>query len=99
MMPILESKSVSKHYGVYKALQDVSLQFFENEIVAIVGPNGAGKTTFVNVLTGLLKPTHGEVSFHGKSIAGVGPVTLAKLGMARAAISYTHLTLPTKRIV
>jgi branched-chain amino acid transport system ATP-binding protein len=84
MMPILESKGVSKHYGVYKALQDVSLQFFENEIVAIVGPNGAGKTTFVNVLTGLLKPTHGEVSFHGKSIAGVGPVTLAKLGMARA---------------
>ena len=78
MMPILESKGVSKHYGVYKALQDVSLQFFENEIVAIVGPNGAGKTTFVNVLTGLLKPTHGEVSFQGKSIAGVGPVTLAK---------------------
>ena len=84
MTPILESKAVSKHYGVYRALQDVSLQFFENEIVAIVGPNGAGKTTFVNVLTGLLKPTHGEVTFHGKSIAGVGPVKLAKLGMARA---------------
>jgi branched-chain amino acid transport system ATP-binding protein len=82
--PILESKQVSKHYGAYKALQDVSLQFFANETVSIVGPNGAGKTTFVNVLTGLLKPTHGEVNFRGKNIAGVGPVRLAKMGMARA---------------
>jgi branched-chain amino acid transport system ATP-binding protein len=82
--PILESKQVSKHYGEYKALQDVSLQFFEGETVSIVGPNGAGKTTFVNVLTGLLKPTHGEVNFKGKNISGVGPVSLAKLGMARA---------------
>ena len=84
MKLILESTNVSKHYGVFKALQDVTLPFYENEIVAIVGPNGAGKTTFVNVLTGLLKPTSGEVHFLGNSIAGVGPVKLAQLGMARA---------------
>ena len=84
MSVILEAKSVSKHYGAYRALQDVSLSFSEGETVAIVGPNGAGKTTLVNVLTGLLKPTHGDVLFRGTSIAGVGPVRLAKLGMSRA---------------
>jgi branched-chain amino acid transport system ATP-binding protein len=84
MSIILETRNVSKHYGDYRALQEVSLSFREGEVVAIVGPNGAGKTTLVNVLTGLLKPTHGDVLFRGTSIAGVGPVRLAKLGMARA---------------
>ena len=74
MTPILEAKNVSKSYGVYQALKNVSLKFFEGETISIVGPNGAGKTTFVNVLTGLLKPTEGDVDFYGKSIAGVGPL-------------------------
>ena len=47
----------------------------EGEFVSIVGPNGAGKTTLVNLLTGLLVPTKGEVRFKGNSIAGVGPVS------------------------
>lgn len=84
MSVILQAHNVSKHYGIYRALQEVSLSFSEDEMVAIVGPNGAGKTTLVNVLTGLLKPTHGDVMFRGTSIAGVGPVKLAKLGMSRA---------------
>ena len=84
MSPILEAKNVSKSYGVYQALKNVSLKFFEGETISIVGPNGAGKTTFVNVLTGLLKPTEGDVDFCGKSIAGVGPVRLSQYGMARA---------------
>ena len=84
MNPILEAKNVSKSYGSYQALKDISLKFFEGETISIVGPNGAGKTTFVNVLTGLLKPTEGSVDFCGKSIAGVGPVRLSQYGMARA---------------
>ncbi len=84
MTPILEAKNVSKSYGVYQTLKNVSLKFFEGEMISIVGPNGAGKTTFVNVLTGLLKPTEGDVDFYGKSIAGVGPVRLSQYGMARA---------------
>ena len=78
MNPILEAKNVSKNYGVYKALQNVSLKFYEGETVSIVGPNGDGKTTFVNVLTGLLTPTIGEVDFCGRSISGVGPVKLSQ---------------------
>ena len=84
MSAILEAQNVSKHYGSNRVLQEINIKFNEDEMVAIVGPNGAGKTTLVNVLTGLLKPTHGDVIFRGRSIAGVGPVKLAKLGMSRA---------------
>jgi branched-chain amino acid transport system ATP-binding protein len=84
MTPILNAKNISKNYGVYQALKNVSLKFFEGETISIVGPNGAGKTTFVNILTGLLNPTEGEVDFYGKSISGLGPVKLSKFGMARA---------------
>jgi len=81
--PLIETKGVSKHYGAFSALEDVSVAVREGEFVSVVGPNGAGKTTLVNVLTGLLVPTKGEVFFKGANIAGVGPVVLAKRGMAR----------------
>ena len=81
--PLIETKGVSKHYGAFSALEDVSVAVREGEFVSVVGPNGAGKTTLVNVLTGLLVPTKGEVFFKGANIAGVGPVVLASRGMAR----------------
>jgi branched-chain amino acid transport system ATP-binding protein len=84
MTALLETVGVSKAYGEFVALDNVSLSIAEGELVSIVGPNGAGKTTLVNVLTGLLKPTAGVVRFKGKDIAGIGPVMLAKRGMARA---------------
>jgi branched-chain amino acid transport system ATP-binding protein len=82
--PLFETINVSKAYGAYMALSSVSFAVSDGEFVSIVGPNGAGKTTLVNVVTGLLKPTVGEVRFLGKDIAGVGPVELARLGMSRA---------------
>ena len=84
MSAILETVGVGRKYGDFVALEDVSLSIAEGELVSIVGPNGAGKTTLVNVLTGLLKPTAGVVRFRGEDIAGIGPVMLARRGMARA---------------
>lgn len=82
--PLFETIGVSKYYGAYRALHDVSFRVADGEFVSIVGPNGAGKTTLVNVVTGLLKPTVGEVRFLDRDIAGVGPVELARRGMSRA---------------
>ena len=84
MTALIETEGVSKSYGDFVALDGVSLSIAEGELVSIVGPNGAGKTTLVNVLTGLLKPTSGVVRFKGEDIAGIGPVLLARRGMARA---------------
>jgi branched-chain amino acid transport system ATP-binding protein len=82
--PLLEAQGVRALYGDYVALDGVSLAVDEGQFVSIVGPNGAGKTTLVNVLTGLLRPSTGTVRFKGEDIAGIGPVRLAALGMARS---------------
>jgi branched-chain amino acid transport system ATP-binding protein len=84
MTLLLETRNVSKSYGAFRALEQVSMAVHQGELVAVVGPNGAGKTTLVNLLTGLHAPSSGEVLFMGKSIAGVGPVALADHGLARA---------------
>ena len=84
MTALLETQGIGKRYGEVVALDGVTLSIAEGELVSIVGPNGAGKTTLVNVLTGLLKPTAGVVRFKGEDIAGIGPVRLARRGMARA---------------
>jgi branched-chain amino acid transport system ATP-binding protein len=84
MSALLETRHVSKAYGVFLALDDVSIAVNPGELVSVVGPNGAGKTTLVNLLTGLMEPTSGDVLFMGKSVAGVGPVKLADHGLARS---------------
>jgi branched-chain amino acid transport system ATP-binding protein len=81
---LIETVDITKAYGDFVALEGVSLSIREGELISIVGPNGAGKTTLVNVITGLLKPTRGMVRFKGSDIAGIGPVRLAELGVARA---------------
>ena len=83
VVPLVETRGVSKSYGAFRAVEDVSIAVREGEFVSIVGPNGACKTTLLNLLTGLLVPTKGEVYFKGRNIAGIGPVALATRGMAR----------------
>lgn len=80
---LLAAHTVSKSYGDFHALRNVSVSVADGEFISIVGPNGAGKSTLVNVLTGLLKPTSGHVHFRGRDIAGIGPVELSRRGMAR----------------
>jgi branched-chain amino acid transport system ATP-binding protein len=84
MTTLLETRGVSKSFGAFRALDDVTMMVRADELVSVVGPNGAGKTTLVNLLTGLLAPSAGDVLFMGKNIAGVGPVKLADHGLARA---------------
>jgi branched-chain amino acid transport system ATP-binding protein len=84
MTLLLETRNVCKNFGAIRVLDQINMAVHEGELVSVVGPNGAGKTTLVNLLTGLLAPTAGEVLFMGKNIAGVGPVELADQGLARA---------------
>ena len=83
-MTILQAVEVQKFYGAFCALDGVSLDIGEGEHVSIIGPNGAGKTTLVNVLTGLLSPSAGTVTFKGHNIARLDPPRLSRLGMARS---------------
>jgi branched-chain amino acid transport system ATP-binding protein len=81
---ILRAEGLRKSYGRFCALDGVSLAVDRGEFVSIIGPNGAGKSTLINVLTGVLRPTAGTVRFKDREITGIGPVRLARLGMARS---------------
>jgi branched-chain amino acid transport system ATP-binding protein len=84
MSVLIEARNVSKSFGEFRALEDVNIAIAAGELVCVIGPNGAGKTTLVNLLTGLLQPTTGDILFMGRSIAGMGPVRLADEGLARS---------------
>ena len=79
---VLEATGVTMRFGGLLAVNDVNLTVREGEIVGLIGPNGAGKTTFFNCLTGLYKPTSGEVRFAGTPLAPK-PRAVVKAGMAR----------------
>jgi len=81
---ILVAEGLRKLYGEFCALDGVSLGVAAGEFVSIIGPNGAGKSTLINILTGLTPPSAGTVRFKEREIHGLGPVRLARLGMARS---------------
>jgi len=80
---ILDARNVSKHFGGIKAVEGVSFRIKGNSITSIIGPNGAGKTTLFNCLTGITKPSAGEIHFRDRDISGLPPYEVAKLGIAR----------------
>ena len=73
MPPLLRVNGLTKRFGGLAALDDVSFEINEGEIVGLIGPNGAGKTTLVRLIIGLFKPNQGEVEFKGKDITGHRP--------------------------
>lgn len=88
MTPVLEVRDLTQNFGGLRALNDLSLTVGQHEIVALIGPNGAGKTTFFNCVTGIYKPTEGEVYLYewdgGKILLnGKKPHVITSLGMAR----------------
>ncbi len=79
---LLETKDLKVHYGKAEALKGVSLQVDEGEVVSIIGANGAGKTTVLRTISGLKRPTSGEIRFQGKRIDGKPAHQVTKLGIA-----------------
>jgi branched-chain amino acid transport system ATP-binding protein len=79
----LEVRDVTKRFGSLHALGGVSFAVEEGEILGIIGPNGAGKSTLFNVIAGLEPPTSGAVHFRGRSIAGLSPDAVCRLGIAK----------------
>jgi branched-chain amino acid transport system ATP-binding protein len=71
------------HFGGVYALEQVSLDVRDNEILAIIGPNGAGKTALLNCINGFYKPQEGEIYYDGQKITRMRPDKLARLGIAR----------------
>ncbi len=82
-MSLLQVKKVSMFFGGLAAVSDVSFDMQKGEILGLIGPNGAGKTTLFNVVNGFYKPTRGEVLFHERTISGLKPHQICKLGIAR----------------
>jgi len=80
---LLDVTQLSIHFGGVKAVQEVSFSIDPGIVYSVIGPNGAGKTTLFNLITGVYKPTSGEIRLDGESIAGKSPDELARRGVAR----------------
>ena len=82
--PILEARAVSRQFGKFRALQNISVAFRAGELTAIIGPNGAGKSTFFNVISGGVPASSGQVLFEGRDITALAPHDYARIGIAKS---------------
>ena len=80
---LLEARAITKRFGGLAAVAGVDLTIHRGEILGMIGPNGAGKTTLVNCITGLDKPTSGQIFFHGEDITKRPSYAIGRLGIAR----------------
>ncbi|MFZ0614026.1 MAG: ABC transporter ATP-binding protein [Desulfobacterales bacterium] len=93
--PILEVREVTKTFGGIIALNRISFEVGEGEILGIIGPNGSGKTTVVNCITGFVKASSGRILFRGRDITGKPPHRIADLGVTRTfQIMRPYYSLP-----
>ncbi|WP_295811777.1 branched-chain amino acid ABC transporter ATP-binding protein/permease [uncultured Nitratireductor sp.] len=79
----LQVEHVAMQFGGLRAVDDVSISVNPGEILGLIGPNGSGKTTLLNVISGILKPTEGDVVLGDKSLTGIAPEKIADYGIAR----------------
>lgn len=82
-MSLLDVSEITKNFAGLVALDSVSLNVRDKEVVGLIGPNGAGKTTLFSIISGSLKPSKGKISFNGKDITGLPTNRICKLGLAR----------------
>ena len=80
---LLSATDVSMVFGGLKAVADFNMHIKYGELIGLIGPNGAGKTTAFNLLTGVYRPTTGEILFKDKSIVGLAPYEITARGIAR----------------
>ena len=93
---LLRVEDVVKTFGGIRALDGVSLEIYEGELLSIIGPNGSGKTTLFNVINGVLKPDKGRIILDGRDITLLPPYKRAELGIARTfqiPKPWPHLTV------
>ncbi len=82
-MALLELRALTRRFGGLTAVDAVSASVRRGELVGVIGPNGAGKTTLFNLISGVTPPSSGEVLFAGRSLAGLRPFEVARLGLGR----------------
>lgn len=82
-MALLEVKNLGIQFGGLRAVDEFNLSIEQGALYGLIGPNGAGKTTVFNMLTGVYKPTDGDIFLDGKSIIGKSQIEINKLGIAR----------------
>jgi branched-chain amino acid transport system ATP-binding protein len=83
MSALLSVHNLQKHFGGIVAVDGVSFEVHDGEILGIIGPNGSGKSTLFNCILGQLQPSGGEVRFNGKDVTGMRPCDLNRLGVSR----------------
>jgi branched-chain amino acid transport system ATP-binding protein len=83
MTVVMEVRNIKKHFGGIVAVDDVSFDVHQGEILGIIGPNGSGKSTLFNCILGQLRPNAGEVNVEGRRVTGIRPCDLNKLGVSR----------------
>jgi branched-chain amino acid transport system ATP-binding protein len=81
---MLQIKNLEAGYGKVQVLHGISMQVPKGKVVTLIGSNGAGKTTTMRAISGMIKPTSGEISLSGKRIDGLESYTIAKLGLAHS---------------
>jgi branched-chain amino acid transport system ATP-binding protein len=82
--PILETRGLHKTFGAVTAAHDISVSVARDSVVGLIGSNGAGKTTFINMVTGWLRPSSGQVLFEGRDITGMAPRRVTQAGICRS---------------
>ncbi len=96
--PILQVRNINKSFGGIMAVNDVSFELKQGEILGIIGPNGSGKTTLLNCITGFIKPDSGRVFFKGRDITRYAPHKIVDMGIGRTfQIMRPFYTLPAYR--
>jgi len=94
--PVLSVRNLTKKFGEFKAVNDLSMEIEKGKVTLLIGPNGSGKTTLLNCITGLLDYAEGEVFFHGENVTKLKTHELVEKGMVRTfqvSSPFTRLTV------